>query len=260
MGSTFDAVGFSIPNDESYNQLAEHAGENGSRSTIYRRGAKLHGCCLKLGQGLEIWTVLYESEQGLFYADCRPAFRPDHIISLSPWELTEYDEDGEAVVRGCLLGSNQEIVFELQNLTELDTALFRRQQLSVALAGLGYSASSCVRRLPGRFVLTEKTVRHRQSCENDYTLRGRVLAFRRIKNTLTNSELIWAYLDTGQIKVELVVNKNDLRGEVKVGGVLSASVWLQGYIFDDEAIAARYEGVDRTFQPVDFWSGLRREN
>ncbi|MEW6731892.1 MAG: DUF3881 family protein [Acidobacteriota bacterium] len=260
MGTTFDAVGFSIADDEAYNQLAEHAGEMGSRSTIYRRGARLHGCCFKLGQGLEIWTVLYESEQGLFYADCRPAFRPDHITILSPWELTEYDEDGEAVVRGFVEGTQSEIVFELQNLTELDTALFRRQQLSVALAGLGYSAHTCARRLPGRFLLTEKAVRQRQSCENDYTLRGRVLSCRYIKNPMTNSQLLWAYLDTGSVKLEVVVNANDVRGEVKLGGVISASVWLQGYIFDDDAIAARYEGVDRTFQQIDFWASLRREN
>src|SRR5262249_49499335 len=163
-----------------------------------------------------------------------------------PWELTEYDEDGEAIVRGSVDGTESDLIFELQNLTEVDAAIFRRQQLFVALAGLGYSASSCARRLPGRFVPTEKVVRHRQSCENDYAGRGQVLSYRRIKNSLTNSELVWAYLDTGVVKLEVIVNANDLRGEVKAGGVLSASIWLQGYIFDDEAIAARYEGVDRT--------------
>jgi hypothetical protein len=260
MGSTFDAVGFSIPNDEAYNRLAQQASEVGNRRTIYRRGAKLHGCCYKLGQGLEVWTVLYESEQGLFYADCRPAFRPDHVMTISPWELTEYDEDGEAVLRGCLEGTNAELILELQNLTELDTSMFRRQQLFIAPAGLGYSASSCSRRLPGRFVLTEKVVRHRQSCENDYTVRGTILSCRRFKNPLTHSDLIWAYLDTGAVKLEVLINANDVRGEVKVGGVLSASIWLQGYILDDEAVASRYEGVDRTFQIYDFWSNLRREN
>ena len=35
---------------------------------------------------------------------------------------------------------------------------------------------------------------------------------------------------------------------------------LEGYILDDDAIAARYEGVDRSFQMFDFWSNLRREN
>jgi hypothetical protein len=260
MGSTFDAVGFSIPNDEAYNQLAQRASEIGNRRTIYRRGAKLHGCCFKLGGGLEVWTVLYESDQGLFYADCRPAFRPDHVLTVSPWELTEYDEDGEAVLRGCVEGSSSEVILELQNLTELDTSMFRRQQLFVAPAGLAYSATSCARRMPGRFVLTEKVVRHRQSCENDYTVRGTILSCRRIKNPLTKSDLIWTYLDTGAVKLEVVVNSNDLRGEVKVGGVLSASIWLQGYILDDEAVASRYEGVDRTFQTFDFWSNLRREN
>ena len=179
---------------------------------------------------------------------------------ISPWELTEYDEDGEAVVRGCIEGGPLELIFELQNLTELDASLFRRQQLNVALAGLAYSASCCVRRRPGRFVPTERSARRRRSCENDYTVRGRILAYRKIRNPLTSSELVWAYIDTGLVKLEIIVNSKDLRGEVKLDGVMSANIWLQGYILDDEAVAARYEGVDRTFQTSDFWSNLRREN
>lgn len=260
MGSTFNAVGFSVPNDDIYNRLAEHAGEVGFRTLIYRRGAKLHGRCFKLGHGLEVWTILYESEQGLFYVDCRPAFRPDHIININPWELTEYDEEGEAIVKGIPIGLNREIIFELQNLTELEVAIFRQPQLPVALAGLAYSANICTRNLAGRFVHTAKSSRRNRVCENDYRIRGRVLTCRRLKNPVTGQELVWVYLDTDLLKLEVVVNAEDLRGEVKVGSILSANIWLQGYIFNEDEIAARYEGVDRSYQFSEFWSVLKRDN
>lgn len=258
MGSMFEAVGFSIKDDDAYNQLAIKVSELGSRRTIYRRGAKLHGCCYKIGQGLEVWTVLYESDRGLVYADCRPAFRPGHIYTLNPWELTEYDEDGEAVVRGYIDG--KELVFELQNLTELDTALFHRPYLRVGFAGLGYSAQICKRPMPSRFLPTSKLIKWRGSCENDYTIRGKVLALRNIKNPITNSELVWVYIDTGAVKLEAVFNTSKVRGELRTGATISGKVWLQGYILGDSDVEARYEGVDRSFQIADFWTHLRRDN
>ena len=101
----------------------------------------LHGGCWKLGDGLEVWSILYESGAELYYADCRPAFRSRYVRTILPWELVEYDEDGEAIVRGGVPGS-PEIVFELQNLTELDEAVFREPHLNVAVAGIAYAARS----------------------------------------------------------------------------------------------------------------------
>lgn len=260
MGTTFNAVGLAIVSDKSYSQLAEEVGEIGTRTTIYRRGAQLHGCCFKFGQGLEVWTIIHESAQGIFYADCRPAFRPEHIIKLTPWEMVEYDEEGQAVVRGHVPTNNTELVFELQNLTELNAALFHRPHLMVALAGLAYSAKGCVRKLPPRFVLTDKVSRRRRNCENDYTIRGQVLSLKHFQNPVTNCELIWAYVDTGSLKVELIVSANDVRGKIELMGIISATIWLQGYILNDEAVASRYEGVDRSFHPLNIWAALRRDN
>lgn len=258
--NTFSAVGFSVFDEDSYDRLARQAGEMGNRYTIYRRGAKLHGCCLKLGGGLEVWAVIYDSERGLFYADCRPAFRPEHLLYLSPWEVTEYDEDGEAMVRGCIDGTSNELIFELQNLTELDVSIFRRPQLCVALAGLSYSATISSRQLSGRLISTGQVNKRRHSCENDYSVRGKIIARKNIVNPITNSHLVWSYIDTGTVRLETLVNSRNLHGEAKVGAVMSAKVWLQGYILDDEAMAAKYEGIDRSFQISDFWSGLRKEN
>src|SRR4030095_8873376 len=95
-----------------------------SRTPLRRRGATLHVCCWKVGDGVEVWTILYESTDEYYYADCRPAFRPRHAQPIESWELVEYDEDGEAIVEGRLARNTAAVTFELQNLTELEDEIF----------------------------------------------------------------------------------------------------------------------------------------
>src|SRR5215472_6992119 len=149
MNPTFETIGLEVPSEKAFNYLAERAGDQGEPTQLTRRGAILHGRCWKLGEGLEVWTVLYESGSGdVFYADCRPGFRARYSQSITPWALTEYDEEGEAVVHGYCEGSDCEVLFELQNLTEVGPGGFRAQQLHVGLCGLAYRAR--VRRSAGR--------------------------------------------------------------------------------------------------------------
>ena len=99
MNLTFETIGLEVPSEKAFNYLAERAGDQGEPTQLTRRGAVLHGRCWKLGEGLEVWTVLYESGSGdVFYADCRPGFRARYSQGITPWALTEYDEEGEAVV------------------------------------------------------------------------------------------------------------------------------------------------------------------
>src|SRR6476646_11293539 len=99
MNPTFETIGLEVSTEKAFNYLAERAGDQGEATQLNRRGAVLHGRCWKLGEGLEVWTVLYESGSGdVFYADCRPGFRARYLQTITPWALTEYDEDGEAVV------------------------------------------------------------------------------------------------------------------------------------------------------------------
>src|SRR5436305_10661645 len=101
MDVTFETIGLEVPSEKAFNYLAERAGDQGEPTQLSRRGAVLHGRCWKLGEGLEVWTVLYESGSGdVFYADCRPGFRARYIQTIAPWALTEYDEEGEAVIHG----------------------------------------------------------------------------------------------------------------------------------------------------------------
>ena len=267
MAELFEAIGFEVADERSYNLLIEYVETNGHRTQVERGEAALHGRCWKVGDGLEIWSVLYENATDLYYADCRPAFRSRYVRTIGPWELIEYDEDGEAIVRGTIEGTT-DIVFELQNLTELDDSVFRELYMHVALAGIAYAAR--VRASPAddpsgtplyRFELAERMEGFAdKSCENDYVITGRVLAWRNIKNPVTAADLIWIYVDTGAIRLEVLANRRILRGQLKIGAEITANIWLQGHVLEEGDISARYEGVDQEYDPADFWAGLRRGN
>jgi hypothetical protein len=271
LAEIFEAIGFDIFDEESYNLLAEHAEKAGARSCIYRGDATLHGRCWKLGEGLEVWSVLYESGKELYYADCRPAFRSRYVHRVRPWEMAEYCEDGEAIVRGAIF-SGAEILFELQNLTEIKPHLLRAVELPVGLAGLAFSVQvdpgssrtpDSGRRTPtvGSFTPASVVAEYAEdACENDYLIRGRVLAWRALRNPVTLTPLVWIYLDAKDIRVELLANARSVQGRLRVGATISASIWLQGHFLEEAELSARFEGVDPDSFKGDFWSLLRRSN
>src|SRR5205823_1961989 len=157
------------------------AHQHGTINRVPREQATLHGCCWHLGEGLEVWTVLHESKEGLFYADCRPAFRGRHGFRLYPWEITEYEEDGEATVRALIEGSETEMIFELQNITEIDPAVFRERALTATVSGLAYHARALSRAAEPLFVPLAQVSSRKQVAENDYAVRGTILYWREIK-------------------------------------------------------------------------------
>ena len=77
-----------------------------------------------------------------------PGFRARYIQKIAPWALTEYDEEGEAVIHGYREGTDCEVLFELQNLTEVGPTGFGAQELHIGLCGLAYRAR--VRRGKGK--------------------------------------------------------------------------------------------------------------
>jgi hypothetical protein len=268
MAELFKAIGFEVADEDSYNILAEYTEGSGARSRIYRENSTLHGRCWKLGGGLEVWLILYEGDADLYYADCRPAFRSRYVRTLQPWELIEYDEDGEAIVRGIVPG-DVEVIFELQNLTEINQLVFRQTQLHVGIAGLAYKAQ--VRPGPRagqppwpaeyQFELAERLAEYsEEACENDYVISGRVLAWREIQNPVTTTCLVWIYIDVGKICLEVLANSRVLGGQLSIGASITANIWLQGHVLEEAEISARYEGVDRDYEMSDFWNGLRRSN
>ena len=264
MAELFAAIGFEVADERAYNLLVEEAETNGERTTAEREDSALHGRCWKLGEGLEVWSILFERGNDLYYADCRPAFRSRYLHTIAPWELVEYDQEGEAIVRGVVRCAG-DVVFELQNLTEVRETVFRKSQLSVALAGITYAAR--VLRAPApehsvhRFELAERVQGFAErACENDYVITGRVLAWREIKNSITSATLAWIYIDCSTVRLEILANTQSLRGQLAIGAEITANIWLQGYVLEESGISARYEGVDRQYEQADFWAGLRRSN
>lgn len=262
MEETFEAIGIDVPSERDFNHLAERAGDQGEPSQLLRRGGVLHGRCWKLGEGLEVWTVLYESGTGdIFYADCRPGFRARYTQRISPWALTEYDEEGEAIVHGYCDGTETEVLFELQNLTEVGFEGFNAQELHVGLCGLAYRARVCAREERPRWQALEECAPTRAAHENDWSLCGRVISFKPLRNPLSGSELYWVHLDLGHFKLEVLINQRSLRGgALCVGATLAADVWLQGHVLDRRALQSRYEGLDRSVRQAELWTHLKRRN
>jgi hypothetical protein len=266
MAELFEAIGFEVADEHSYNLLVEYVETNGQRTRTQRGDAALHGRCWNWGWagGLGCFT-----NAGLtYYADRRPAFRSRYVRTILPWELVEYDEDGEAIMRGGVPGA-AEVVFELQNLTELGDAVFRESNLNVALAGIAYAARVQAtpesKQIPDppayRFELAERLEGFAdKACENDYVISGRVLSWRDLRNPVTAAELVWIYVDAAVIRVEVLVNRRALRGELTIGAEITANIWLQGHVLAEGDISARYEGVDQDYEQADFWSRLRRGN
>ena len=178
-------------------------------------------------------------------------------------EVRVYDEDGEPIVHGYCDGTETEVLFELQNLTEVGPEGFRAQELYVGLCGLAYRArvSSASRGEPARWQTLEEAAPSRAAHENDWSLAGRVVSFKPLRNPLSGGELYWVYLDLERLKLEVLINRRALRGDaLSVGATLSAEVWLQGHVLDRRALLSRYEGRDATVPRSQLWSHLRRRN
>lgn len=176
--------------------------------------------------------------------------------------MTEYDEDGEAIVHGYCDGTETEVLFELQNLTEVGPEGFRAQELHVGLCGLAYRARVFAKREePARWQPLEDAAPSRAAHENDWCLTGRVVSFKPLTNPLSGTELYWVYLDLERLRLEVLVNSRALRGDpLAVGATFSADVWLQGHVLDRRTLLSRYEGRDASVTKASLWSHLRRRN
>lgn len=258
MEIAFDAIGLEIPNQRAFNNLAEDAERRGEASCVARKSGFLHGRCWRLGEGLEVWTVLYESTSGeVVHADCRPGFRAQFSQRLSPWISNEFDEEGEAIIHGFIEDTEIEVLFELQNLTEVSERNFQQNTLTIGLCGLAYRAQILENNC--QFVwqsINDAKRRH----ENDWKLCGKILAFRTLCNSFSGTDLYWIYLDLGEFQLEILVNQRALDGELKIGANLQAEVWLQGHIVSESTFRNSYEGLDYSVRPSDYWVKFKKLN
>jgi hypothetical protein len=262
METAFDAIGFEIPNENAFHDLAETVGQRGEASLLARKDGVLHGRCLKFGAGLEVWTSVYESGKGeVVYSDCRPAFRARYAQKISPWVLTESDRDGKSVIHGFIEDTDTEVLFQLQNLTEVGTQCLDETTLSVGLCGLAYRAGIFPKSDEYSWKSYDEAAVNVIEDENYWKAAGHILAFDTIRNPQSGSDLYWIYVRMGSANLEVLVNQRALRGrKPSVGGFIEADIWLQGHILKESAKRSGYEGVDWSTSAADFWKNLRKPN
>jgi hypothetical protein len=262
MDFTFQAIGLEIDNEAAYEDLALDVGRLGEASELQRSEGTLHGRCLKLGKGLEVWAVLYEPHPGeLHYADCRPAFRARRTHRIAPWILSEFTSEGAATVHGFVEDSETEVLFELQNLTEVGSGVYRRPGLTVGLCGLAYFAEVLETPVGRKWESLEKDADNSGTLENDWLVTGRIAALESIRNPRSGRDLLWLLVDAGVIELEVIVSQRALAGDpVEVGAFLRAEVWLQGHVALAEWPVRGLEGLDRSVGRAEHWSRLKRPN
>lgn len=260
MLSTFDAIGLSISDNEAYSRLLRWVGDHGKPSVIARRGSVLRGRCAQIGEGLELWSTGPGRTERFDWTDFRPAYRSRSIHTLSPWELTEYEDGRGSVLSGLLAEPGVNVTFELQNLTETDGKFVEFAELRVSVAGIAYNARVLKKSVAPRFALLDPRGKSRYVCESDYWVRGVVRRIRPTRNHLTERDLIVTTVEAGNLTLDVLINPDCLRNGVHNGDCLSARVWLQGYLLGPEALLSLYEGLDPDYVMASAWRNLRREN
>lgn len=262
MEIAFDAIGLEVPNETAFDNLAESVEKRGEVSRLTRTGGVLHGRCWRIGEGLEVWTVLYQTKTGeVFYADCRPGFRARFRQRINPWVMTEFAEAGEALVHGFIQDTETEVLFELQNITEVSAKNFQNNSLLVGLCGLAFCAE-VVSGKPKNYWKSKENIQTKdEQSKNIWSLCGEILSFSALKNPVSGSDLFWLHLNLGDFGLEVLVNRKTLSGDdLEIGAFIQADVWLQGHIISESTFFSRYEGVDYTNRTVDFWKKFKRLN
>lgn len=258
MDIAFQAIGIEVPNEAAFDRLVEDVGVLGEASSARRDDGTIHGRCLKIGKGLEVWTVLYEPRPGeVIYADCRPGFRARRQTRVSPWVMTEFSYEGLAYIHGYV--GEGEVLFKLQNLTELDARILEEKTISVGLCGLAYQAVIVDEKLPFKWENLQGAPGNMDADESDWRLGGRIVEFESIRNPRSGSDLFWFRVELKHFVLEIVANEHAVSGaSISVGSYIEADVWLQGHI--SRNVERGYEGHDSQFGPADRWSVFRRPN
>lgn len=259
----FNAIGLKFPKGKTINDLAQNAEKLGEASVSTRPDCVIYGHCWRIGAGLEVWTILYESGDGeVFYADCRPGFRAKFTLNIEVWSLYEDEEEGEAAIAGKIEDFSTRVFFQLQNLTEVSPKNFEREVLRVGLGGLALRAEVADEVEDFLWEPLHETDGNADMEETYWRLCGRVLDFDTVRNTYSKKGLYWIHLELKHFNLEILVNQKDLRGAgaLRVGKFITADIWLQGHVVSQSTYHSNYEGIDWSSQTADFWKSFKRQN
>jgi len=258
----FNAIGLEIPKGKTLDDLAEDAEKFGEVSLSTRESGVIHGRCWRIGFGLEVWKIFYEPEIGeISYADCRPGFRALYTQNIKLWSLFETEAEGEAALEGYTEKLGIRVFFQLQNLTEVGAKIFEGKLLTVGLCGLAHSAEVTAAKEDFYWKPLPEIAENSKTDKTDWSLCGRVLDFKLLCNPQSGKKLYWIYLDLEDFKLEILVNRQTLRGgRLRVGARIKADVWLQGHIVGQPFFNSRYEGIDWSSDKIDFWKHFKKLN
>ena len=261
METAFKAIGFDVSTENAYAALAADVGARGEISVLDRADGVLYARCLKLGSGLEVWMQFYESSAGVVvYTNYRPGFRARRVMKIAPWILTESDRDGTSMIHGFIDDTNAEVLFQLQNRTEISPLLFEGESLHVGLCGLAYRAEISQKELPASWLSYDETTTDIDAEENIWGITGRIAKLEQLRNKHSAADLYWLLVETKEFELEVIVNGNVLSGVPRIGASIVAEVWLQGHVVVAGRLRGRYEGVDLSVNTVDHWQRFRRLN
>ena len=180
---------------------------------------------------------------------------------ISPWVLTESDKEGTSVIHGFIEDTNTEVLFQLQNMTEVGTRFLEETTLHVGLCGLAYRAGIFPKSDEYSWRSYDEAAVNIIEEENYWKVAGHILAFDALRNPQSGSDLYWIYVGMGGSQLEILVNQRALRGrKPRIGAFIEADIWLQGHILNETTKRNGYEGVDWTTRPADFWKHLRKPN
>jgi len=258
----FNAIGLSVPKGKTLNDLAASAEKLGEASIYAHPDCTLYGRCWRIGAGLEVWTILYKAENGeTSYANCRPGFRARYTQTIENWSLYEDRKEGEAAIKGFIETNGAEVFFQLQNLTEISPKNFDREILRVGLGGLAVRAEISLAAEEFLWQPLNETAKTIHIEQTYHRLCGKIRAFETLRNSHSEKDLYWIYLELKDFNLEILVNQMDLRGsDLQIGSFVKADVWLQGHIVSHSTRFSSYEGVDWSHSTVDFWKHFKKLN
>ena len=87
-----------------------------------------------------------------------------------------------------------------------------KNTLKVGLCGLAYRAEVLKKRRKFYWKSYDEIALNVIAKENDWSLCGQIIAFQALRNPFSGNDLYWLYVDLGELKLEVLVNRRRFEG------------------------------------------------
>lgn len=226
MSDHMAAIGFDLSSVEELEGLAYLAVEQG-QVVAGARGVSVVWSPLP---GVELWVAA----EGERLAACTPSFRGPHVQAVHPVDALPHPECAVEGVWALTLDALPEAPLHVH------MADFTRHEVPPARANIHLSAFVHTARLwpdAARFASDHDPDAHpplstlvAEGAPEDATARltGTIQTIERVSNPVGRGQLYHMALALGAVTIDLVAATGAIRQRPRVGGVLSAEVWLCG--------------------------------